>query len=118
MHIARGTHQGNKVKFSAHHLLKLIGRDTGASQHNWLYRTLHQLTATSVEICKDGETAILGLASSRGGQGRGPLKRRDYAVEITRELISLFDRGFTQIDWGPTRTSYVANLGSNWLHTY
>lgn len=116
MHIARGTHQGNKVRFTAHHLLKLIGRDTGASQHNWLYRTLHQLTATSVEICKDGEQLFWGSLLPRGA-GAGPLKRREYAVEITRELIGLFDRGFTQIDWEQRHLLRRKPL-AQWLHTY
>jgi hypothetical protein len=116
MHIARGTHEGNKVRFSAHHLLKLIGRDTGASQHTWLYRTLLQLTATAVDITKDGEQVFWGSLLPRGA-GAGPLKRREYAVEITRELINLFDRGFTQIDWEQRNLLRRKPL-AQWLHTY
>jgi hypothetical protein len=116
MHIARGTHEGNKVRFTAHHLLKLIGRDTGASQHAWLYRTLLQLTATAVDITKDGQQVFWGSLLPRGA-GAGPLKRREYAVEITRDLINLFQRGFTQIDW-EQRNMLRRKPLAQWLHTY
>jgi hypothetical protein len=114
MHIARGTHEGNVIRFSAYKLLKLIGRDTGSSQHKWLYRTLNHLTATSVSICKDGQAVFWGSLLPKGC---GKLNSGEYAVEITRDLIQLFDRGFTHIDWEQRRRLRRKPL-AQWLQLY
>lgn len=114
MHIARGTHEGNQIKFSAHSLLKLIGRDTGKSQHDWLYRTLQHLTATSVAITKDGNRVFWGSLLPRGA---ADLETGGYVVEISRDLIKLFERGFTHVDWQRRRLLRRKPL-AQWLHLY
>jgi hypothetical protein len=114
MHIARGVHEGNKIRFSAHSFLKLIGRDTGSTQHKWLLRTFNHLTATSVLIKKGEEKVFWGSLLPRG---YGRPKSGDYEVEITRELIQLFDRGFTQIDWERRRLLRRKPL-AQWLQIY
>lgn len=114
MHIARGVHEGNRICFSAHRLLKLIGRDTGNTQHKWLYRTLQQLTATSVAIVKDGDSVFWGSLLPKGA---GRLRTGEYVVELTRDLINLFNRGFTQIDWEQRRLLRRKPL-AQWLQIY
>ncbi len=115
MHVARGIHEGNKVCFSAHRLLRLIGRSTGRSDHAWLSRTLHHLTATSLEIRDLNSSRVFwGSLLPRGASDEGSAQ---YVVEINRDLIKLFDRGFTQIDWDQRRQLRRKPL-AQWLHLY
>lgn len=115
MHIARGVHVGNRICFSAHRLLRLIGRSTGQSDHAWLHRTLKQLTATAVEI-KDTRSNRLfwGSLLPRGAADEGSAQ---YVVEVNRDLAKLFDRGFTQVDWEQRRQLRRKPL-AQWLHLY
>lgn len=94
VHIARGTHEGNKIRFSAHELLKLIGRDSGKSQYKWLLGVLERLTATSVRITRDDRTAFWGSLLPKGS---ADLEDGKFAVEVNRDMIKLFSRGFTVI---------------------
>jgi len=115
MHVARGTHEGNKVRFSAHGLLRLIGRNTGKSDHAWLNRALHHLTATSLEIRDAGSNRVFwGSLLPRGAADADTIQ---YVVEINRDLAKLFDRGFTQIDWSQRRRLSRKPL-AQWLHLY
>ena len=114
MHIARGTHEGNNIQFSAHSLLKLIGRSTGKSDHDWLFRTLQQLTATSVALFKGQDQVFWGSLLPNGA---GALKTGGYVVHVNRNLIRLFDRGFTNIDWEHRRLLRRKPL-AQWLHLY
>lgn len=115
MHIARGTHEGNRITFSAHRLLRLIGRNTGKSDHDWLHRTLKQLTATAVEI-KDTRSNRLFWGSLLP-RGAADTESAKYVVEINRDLARLFDRGFTQVDWEQRRLLRRKPL-AQWLHLY
>lgn len=100
MHIARGTHEGNKIRFSAHHLLKLIDRDTGKSQHQWLLKVLQRLTATSLLITRDGKKVFWG---SLLPEGAADLEDGKFSVEVSRAMIKLFARGYTVIEWHQRR---------------
>lgn len=101
MHLGRGVHEGNHVEFSAHRLLKLIGRDTGKSQHEWLLNVLQRLTATSVMIMRDGVKVYWG---SLLPEGAANLDSGRYRVELRREMLQLFARGFTVIEWEQRRS--------------
>lgn len=116
MHIARGTHEGNQVKFSAHRLLRLIGRHTGGNEHERLYGMLQELTATSVAIKKGSDKVFWGSLLPKGA-GIGELKRREYVLEVSRELIKLFDRGFSRIEWEQRRALKQKPLAC-WLQLY
>jgi hypothetical protein len=115
MHIARGLHEGNYVRFSAHKLLKLIGRCDGKSDHVWLHRTMQQLTATSVQIFnKDGEKMFWG---SLLPSGTADMAEGGYSVELPRHLIKLFERGFTTIDFDRRKLLRGKPL-AQWLQLY
>jgi hypothetical protein len=116
MHIARGTHEGNQVRFTAHRLLKLIGRHTGGDEHERLYGMLQELTATSVAIRKGNDQMFWGSLLPKGA-GVGPLNRREYVVEVSRELIKLFERGFSRIEWEQRRALKQKPLAC-WLQLY
>lgn len=114
MHFARGVYEGNKIRFTAHKLLKLIGRHTGGNQHKWLFRRLQQLTATSVAIMKDEKRVFWG---SLLPSGAGRIDTGEYAVEISRDLIKMFGRGFTRIEWNQ-RHRLICKPLAQWLQLY
>lgn len=115
MHVARGLHEGNQVRFSAHKLLKIIGRSTGRSDHQWLDRTFQQLTATSVKIMdKNGERVFWG---SLLPSGAADLTTGGYCVELPRHLIKLFERGFTTVDFDRRKLLRGKPL-AQWLQLY
>jgi hypothetical protein len=116
MHIARGMHEGNQIRFSAHRLLKLIGRNTGKSDHVWLQRTLQLLTATSIQI-RDTKAQKLFWGSLLPRGAADEEGTAQYVVEINRDLARLFDRGFTQIDWDQRKRLRRKPL-AQWLHLY
>ena len=96
MHLAREMSEGKTVYFTAHSLLKLIGRGTGKSDHVRLLRTLGELTATAVKIKREGYGTYCGSLlpewADREDNGK-------FSIRINRDLIKLFERGFTVIEW-------------------
>ena len=60
MHLAREVPEGNAVYFTAHGLLKLIGRRRSGRDHERLSRTLKELTATAVTIKRDDGAVYWG----------------------------------------------------------
>ena len=96
MHLAREMPEGNAVRFTAHGLLKLIGRSTGKSDHERLLRSLKHLAASVITIKRKEGPVYWGSLLPEGAiypeQGR-------YTVIINRQLIKLFERGFTVIEW-------------------
>ena len=114
MHLARGVHEGNLVRFSGHQLLKLIGRGTSGADHKWLYLAFQTLTATSVAIVKDGKRVFWDSLIRRG---EGDLETGKYAIEVSRDLAKLFERGFTRIEWEQRRKLLHKPL-AQWLQFY
>ncbi len=96
MHLAREVPEGSVIHFTAYRLLKLIGRGTGKSDHVRLRRTLLELTATAIQIKHDGYGTYCGSLlpewSDRDDDGR-------FSIHVNRDLIKLFQHGFTLIEW-------------------
>ena len=96
MHLAREMLEGNTVRFTAHGLLKLIGRKTSGRDHERFARTLSELTATAVKIKREDGAVYWG---SLLPEGAGRPENGYYAVKVNRQLIKLFERGFTVLEW-------------------
>jgi len=96
VHLARGMPENNHLRFKAGHLLKHIGRAGGKSQYEWLITVLQRLTATSVAIERNGQSVYWG---SLLPEGAAQLDNGEFVVHINRQLIKLFERGFTTIQW-------------------
>ncbi len=96
MHLAREMPEGNTVRFTAHGLLKLIGRRTSGRDHERLLLTLKELTATAIVIKREGYGTYCGSLlpewADRENNGK-------FSIRINRDLIKLFERGFTVIEW-------------------
>ena len=96
MHLARDMPEGNDVRFSAHGLLKLIGRSTGKSDHDRLLRSLEHLTTTAVNIKREGHGTYCGSLLPEWADRE---KDGKFSFRVNRNLIKLFDRGFTVVEW-------------------
>ena len=114
MHLSRGATEGNRISFSAHALLKLIGRRTSGREHAWLYEKILDLASSTLLIEKDNGKFFVGAMIACSD---GDLRRGDYSVEITRHLIKLFSRGFTQIQCEHRRKLKQKPLAC-WLQMY
>jgi TrfA protein len=114
LQLARGVHEGNEVHFTAHRLLKLIGRSTGGKDHKWLYMVFQDLTATSVAIADDGKRVFWDSLLRRG---KGDLETGKYVIEISRDLAKLFERGFTRVEW-EQRRKLIRKPLAQWLQFY
>jgi hypothetical protein len=113
LHLARLQPLGDDVRFTAHALLKSLGRGTGKSQHDQLKEQIMRLIAGAVEVTwvKEKKAFASALVSS--------YKRDDitgqYSVTFNRDMLQLYESGHTLIDWGQ-RQSLGANNLAKWLH--
>ena len=97
MHLAREMPEGNVVRFKTKSLLKLIGRSTGKRDRDRLLRALLHLTTAAVEIrSKDSGIYCSSLLPEWGEREEDT---GYFTVCINRNLIKLFERGFTVIEW-------------------
>lgn len=120
MHLARGFQENEQLRFRAGHLLKHIGRQGGKSQkpgksdYEWLLKVLKRLTATAIGIQRDGTSVYWG---SLLPEGAAKLDNGEFVIHINRQLIKLFDRGFTTIEWEQRRALAKKPLAQH-LHAW
>ena len=118
MHLAREMPEGNAVRFTAHGLLKLIGRSTGKSDHDRLLRSLEHLTTTAVTIKREGHGTYCGSLLPEWAECEEDSK---FSIRVNRNLIKLFDRGFTVIEWGQRKKLARSPLAKHlqlWLSSH
>lgn len=112
LHLARLQPLGDDVRFTAHALLKSLGRGTGKSQHEQLKEQIMRLIAGAVEVTwvKERKAFASALVSS--------YKRDDiicqYSVTFNKDMLQLYESGHTLIDWSQ-RQSLGANNLAKWL---
>ena len=101
MHLARQMTEDEIVRFTTKGLLKLIGRGTGKQDRERLLRSLLHLTTAAIEIrAKDVGIYCGSLLPEWGKREEGS---GCFTVRINRNLIKLFQRGFTTIEWRQRR---------------
>jgi hypothetical protein len=115
LHLARLQPLGSKVEFTAHALLKALGRGTGLSQHEQLKEDMARLRSGTVEITwtKEGKTFLGGLiekAFRDEHTGR-------YVVVLDEKMRQLYDNGYTHIDWEQRQALGRNNL-AKWLQGF
>lgn len=106
---------GTKVEFTAHSILKELGRGTGKTQHEQLKEELARLGAGWTEITwiKEKKTFAGNLISSffRDEEtGR-------YVVKFNVDMAQLYGVGHTLIDWRERQALGSNNL-AKWLHGF
>lgn len=115
LHLARLQPLGKKVEFSAHSLLKELGRGNSGKHHEDLKETIARLGAGLAEITwlKDKKTFAGTLVSSffRDEEtGR-------YVVKFNQDMAHLYGVGHTLIDWSERQSLGQNNL-AKWLHGF
>ena len=113
LHLARLQPLGSKVEFTAHSLLKELGRATGGKDHEQLKEELMRLITGGVEITwtKEKKAFAGTLVSSyfRDDEtGR-------YVVKFNPEMTQLYETGHTLINWSQRQALGKNNL-AKWLH--
>lgn len=113
LHLARLQPLGDDVRFTAHALLKSLGRGTSGKHHDELKEQIMRLIAGAVEVTwvKEKKAFASALVSS--------YKRDDitgqYSVTFNRDMLQLYESGHTLIDWGQRQLLGANNL-AKWLH--
>lgn len=115
LHLARLQPLGAKLQFTAHSLLKELGRGTGGKDHEELKQQIRNLALGGAEITwvKDRKTFAGTLISSYvRDEDTG-----EYVVTFNKDFGMLYARGHTSIDW-VERKSLGRNNLAKWLHGF
>lgn len=113
LHLARLQPLGTEVEFTAHSLLKVLGRGTGGKDHEDLKEQLMRLIGGAVEITWTKEQkAFAGALVS--GYFRDDETGR-YVVKFNKDMAKLYGMGYTNIDW-EERQALGQDLLAKWLH--
>ena len=115
LHLQRLQPLGNRVEFTAHSMLKALGRGTSGADHEALNNGLARLigSATEIKWVKERKAFVGALVSSffRDDEtGR-------YVVKFNQDMATLYGQGHTYIDWGQ-RQSLGQNSLAKWLHGF
>lgn len=94
VHLSRLQVMGQGVEFTAHAILKALGRGTGKSQHEWLKDAIARLYSAGVEITAGRYTYFGNLLKG----ARDELTGR-YVIHLESELLAMYQAGWTQIEW-------------------
>lgn len=115
VHLARMQPLGDRVDFTAHALLKALGRGTGKSQHKQLADEIVRLRAGTAEITWTGEQkSIVGGLISKAYRDD---ETGRYIVILDRDIHKLYETGYSQVDWGQRQALGSNNL-AKWLHGF
>lgn len=115
LHLARLQPLGTKVEFTAHALLKELGRGTSGKHHEELKEQMMRLVTGGVEITwtKEKKTFAGTLVS---GFFRDEETGR-YVVKFNADMSQLYGVGHTLIDWSE-RQALGNNSLAKWLHGF
>ena len=115
LHLARLQPLGTKVEFTAHALLKTLGRGTSGKHHEELKEQMMRLVTGGVEITwtKEKKTFAGTLVS---GFFRDEETGR-YVVKFNADMSQLYGVGHTLIDWSE-RQALGNNSLAKWLHGF
>lgn len=96
LHVARQYDLGEEIEITAHSLLKMLGRSTGKTDHEWLKGVIARLTGGTVEITLGDKTY--------GGSLIQAFERDEstghHRLQLNPKLAVLFkDSNFTRINW-------------------
>ena len=110
VHLVRQHSLGDKVEFTAHAILKELGRNTGKAQHEWLKDVLARLSSAAVEVTSGNMTFGGSLLSYLRNEDTG-----HHVVWLEPHLLKLYQAGWTQIEWGEREALRRKPLAL-WLH--
>jgi TrfA protein len=114
-HLGRLHPLGDRVCFTAHSLLKLLGRETGKTQHEQLKEDIARLAAGMIEITWVAEDKAFGgalISSFFRDNATG-----EYVVILNKNIKMLFDAGNSYIEFIQRQSLGQHNL-AKWLHGF
>lgn len=118
LHLARLQPLGKQVEFTAYSLLKELGRGTGGKDHDDLKEAIARLRGGVVEITwlaegQKGRTFGGGLLAD---YYRDEASQR-YVVVFDEKMLSLYEGGYTYVDWEQRKALGSNNL-AKWLQGF
>lgn len=113
LHLLKDQPLGTECTFTAYELLKALGRDTGYSQHLWLYSVLIRLTACAVDIT-DHQAHYFGPLLEGGTKDK---LTKAYTIRVNPEFAALFKRSWSSLDRAQRRM-LRGNPTAQSLHSY
>ena len=114
MHFARRVQEGNQVRVTRYALLKLLGKGDSRPEYDALLLHFEHLTATSVAIAQGDKRVFWGSLLPRGAMDT---ETGEIVVEVSRDLVKLFGRGMSRVEWAERREIGRHPL-AKWLHLY
>ena len=115
IHLARTQDLGTQVRFSAHSMLTMLGRHHGREQHEQLKEDISRLTGAVVEITIKEEGQAFGGTMVQSYYRDEAAQT--YVIEVSPQLLKLYQAGNTYIDWSERQQLGNANL-AKWLHGF
>lgn len=118
LHLARLQPLGNQVSFSAYSLLKELGRGTGGKDHEELKEAIARLRGGVVEITwtDEGEKGRTFGGGLLADYYRDEASQR-YVVVFDEKMLSLYEGGYTYVDWQQRKALKNNNL-AKWLQGF
>jgi hypothetical protein len=115
LHFARRQPLGERVEFNAYTFLKSLGRGVGGHDHEQLKEEITRLRSGTLEIkwTKEEKTFGGGLVNEYFYDG----EKERYIVILSDKMLSLYDEGYSHIDWQQRKKLKTNNL-AKWLHGF
>jgi hypothetical protein len=115
LHLARLQPLSSEVQFTAHAMLKALGRGTSGKHHEELKQQIRNLAAGLAEITWTKERKSFGgtlISSFFRDEDTGL-----YVVKFNQDFGKLYATGHTSIDWEERKSLGQNNL-AKWLHGF
>jgi hypothetical protein len=113
LHIGRSQPLGERIHFSAHSFLKILGRSVGGEQHEQLKDEIMRLMTGGIEINDlKGKNTFMGTLMRHAKLNE---ETKQWEVILEEDLLKLYESGYTAIDW-EQRMALGRNNLAKWLH--
>jgi hypothetical protein len=110
VHLARTQSLDRRAEFSAYQILKSLSRPNGQSEREWLRDSFTRLAGAVVEL-KACDLIFFG-ALLKGARDESTGR---YVIQLDPALASIYESGWTRIDWGERQKLRRKPLAL-WLH--
>jgi TrfA protein len=115
LHIVRFQQMGERCRFTAYSMLKLLGKTDAGSNRSTLHKRLIRLKANAIEVHQGGRYSYAG---SLIDEVYRDTETHEYVLILNPNLRALFGTDqFTQVDWSVRRLLSGKPL-AQWLHGY
>lgn len=115
LHVQREQPLGSPVHFTAHSLLRELGRGTGGKDHKDLQNDMARLIGSVVKIHWTAERkTFMGSLVERAYIDE---QTDHWVIEFSRDLMTLYSQGHTWIDWDERKALGRNNI-AKWAHGF